>query len=53
MNKSNEILKCCFCGKELKENERNNPEPIQSVDKVCCNECNEHIVIPGRKYLNY
>lgn len=52
---SNKIIKCCFCGKELKEKEGNNPEPIieydniSTVGKKCCNECNERIVIPARE----
>lgn len=53
MNKKKNI--CIFCGKELKENECNNAEPFITKNKkksVCCNECNNKIVVPTRKREN-
>lgn len=42
-------MKCCFCGKEIKEPHTNNPWPVnQEEDARCCNECNINIVIPAR-----
>lgn len=38
--------KCCICGKEI-EGEGNNPEPVKS-EGVCCDECNENVVISAR-----
>lgn len=35
-------MKCCICGKEIKEQESNNALPIK--DGRCCNECNESVI---------
>lgn len=49
-------MKCCICGKEIK-NFGNNPYgAINRIGKIihweagdeCCNQCNEKYVIPGR-----
>jgi len=39
-------MKCCFCGVEMKYG--NNPHPLESVEKSCCDECNQKKVIPAR-----
>ena len=38
---------CCICGKEIK-GYGNNPEPIDTSDKKCCDDCNSNYVIPAR-----
>lgn len=39
-----EMTRCCFCGKQISEREGNNPEPLASGDKVCCNACNMRVI---------
>lgn len=39
---------CCICGKEF-EGYGNNPYPVMSGDKTCCNECNDEIVVFTRQ----
>lgn len=39
--------KCCLCGKEF-EGYGNNPDPLASSKKVCCDKCNWEKVIPAR-----
>ena len=48
-----EMQKCCFCGKEMKdEMEWNNPAPLRdSPNSVCCSECENVYVIPCRRML--
>ena len=39
---------CCICGKRFK-GYGNNPEPVKKFeDGVCCNECNESVVMTAR-----
>ena len=39
---------CCICGKRFKGH-GNNPEPVKKIDEgVCCNECNETVVMRAR-----
>lgn len=59
-------MKCCICGKDF-NGYGNNPEgaawrdpntaaviqPTFKEDDVCCNNCNEKFVIPGRMYSLY
>lgn len=41
-------MKCCLCGKELKDF-GHNPWPLnKNVDDRCCDECNSEKVIPAR-----
>lgn len=60
---SNEIKKCCICGQEFigqgcnpggaawLDEESGNPEfLIFNEDDVCCNECFDVYVVPGRVY---
>ena len=45
----NQIIKCCFCKKEIKWNESHDPRPIVTTrGDRCCLECNNTIVIPTR-----
>lgn len=53
-------MKCCICGKEIKDKWGNNPygaldengKPIEFRDNDrCCDDCNMKHVIPGRLYL--
>ena len=37
---------CCICGKEF-EGYGNNPDPVKQ-EGVCCDKCNEEVVIPER-----
>ena len=40
-----ENKKCCFCGKELQQNDWNNPEPLNSDEgTVCCTDCDKELV---------
>lgn len=41
--------KCCICGNEFDEH-GNNPAPIKTKG-ICCNKCNERIVIPTRAFV--
>jgi len=41
---------CCFCGKEIK-GYGNNAEPLKH--DICCDECNQMIVLPERIYRWY
>lgn len=47
--------KCCFCGKDVNYViNGNDPRPIKIKDAqtpICCNECNEKIVIPTREHV--
>lgn len=44
----NEKHTCCICGKEF-EGYGNNPELVKPFDEgVCCDECNNDVVIPKR-----
>ena len=38
---------CCLCGKRFK-GYGNNPDPVKK-EGLCCDECNEKIVIPVRE----
>lgn len=41
-------MKCCLCGKEIKDY-GHNPWPLnKNVDDRCCDECNSDKVIPAR-----
>jgi len=42
-------IHCCFCGKEIKEREAHNAQPVK--DGVCCLSCNNTIVVPERMEL--
>lgn len=42
------FTECCFCKKIIERRYGNNPAPVESAEKDCCNECNEKIVIPYR-----
>ncbi len=60
-------MRCCICGKEIrssigannprgacwKDEEGNIVEAEFKAEDVCCNECNEKFVIPGRIYRLY
>lgn len=39
---------CCICGKEFKGS-GNNPYPLMSVDKECCDDCNTRYVLTLRE----
>lgn len=39
---------CCICGKEF-EGYGNNPYPVMSVTKTCCDECNKRYVVTTRE----
>ena len=44
-----EILhKCCICGEEF-EGYGNNPAPV--AGKVCCDKCNNNVIVPYRVFL--
>ena len=48
MSKEEEEHICCICGKRFKGH-GNNPEPVKKIDEgVCCNECNETVVMRAR-----
>ena len=48
MPKEEEEHICCICGKRFK-GYGNNPEPVKKIEEgVCCNECNETIVMRAR-----
>lgn len=49
MDKENTQKKiiCCICGREIK-GYGNNPEPLDTHDKKCCDSCNLKYVIPAR-----
>lgn len=38
---------CCLCGEEYK-GYGNNPEPLASFTRKCCDKCNQELVIPAR-----
>jgi hypothetical protein len=38
---------CCICGMEFTEY-GNNPEPFDGDIGMCCNDCNDHWVVPVR-----
>lgn len=41
-------MKCCICGKEIR-GYGNNPYPVvKDEGKVCCDHCNQTVVIPAR-----
>lgn len=42
------IMKCCICGKEIK-GYGNSALPL--VEGICCDTCNNYVVIPARLYL--
>lgn len=47
-------IKCCLCSKNLTAvHDFNNPDPLdgRDADKMCCNDCDECLVIPARGYL--
>ena len=47
MSKEEEHI-CCICGKRFK-GYGNNPEPAKTVEEgVCCNACNETVVMRAR-----
>ena len=44
---------CCFCKKPCENEYGNNPEPLASKPKRCCDKCNREKVIPERiKIIN-
>ena len=43
--KENKPVKCCLCGKEI-TGYGHNAQPVKCG--VCCDSCNENIVIPNR-----
>ena len=48
-NLNRKIIKCCFCGVDMKEPFTNNPYPVNKDENArCCNDCNKNIVIPAR-----
>jgi len=40
-------MKCCFCGNEI-EGHGNNALPLKQ--SVCCDHCNNYVVVPARIY---
>ena len=36
--------KCCLCGRECEDIYGNNPYPLAQKG-VCCNECNQHVIM--------
>lgn len=42
-------MKCCICGKEI-EGYGNSPFPI--AGKLCCDTCNNKVVVPYRVFLS-
>lgn len=52
-------MKCVFCGMDIDAMLANNPDIGAAdeslgdllIDKYCCSECNDNIVIPARAYL--
>ena len=40
-------FRCCLCGCEW-QGVGNNPEPVDTMDKRCCDPCNVTLVIPAR-----
>ena len=42
-------MKCCICGKEIK-GYGNSALPL--VEGICCDTCNNNVVIPTRVYLH-
>ena len=46
-----ETKKCCFCGKTI-NGFGNNPDPACTIPgAICCDKCNEKVVIPVRCYM--
>lgn len=43
-----EIHTCCLCGKKF-EGLGNNPYPLMTSDKICCDDCNSRYVITLRE----
>lgn len=41
--------KCCICGKEF-EGYGNNPYPVMSGEKCCCDECNDLVIFTRQLY---
>ena len=43
---------CCICREELADwpYGANNPDPV-TADGMCCDSCNQHIVVPTRESL--
>ena len=41
------VKRCCFCKTPLTQYDTNNAEPIRTGG-ICCNKCNENIVVPYR-----
>lgn len=47
-NKNKKLL-CCFCGKEITEEDSFSPYPVSTVSSArCCSECHISKVIPER-----
>lgn len=42
------VFECCICKKKYK-GYGNNPFPLDSADKECCDDCNLTKVIPARR----
>lgn len=42
--------KCIFCGKDITNEPKCNPFPLESASEVCCEECYEHLVKPSVAY---
>ena len=40
-------MRCCLCGKEMREGEGNNPWPVMDNGE-CCDRCNLFDVVPLR-----
>lgn len=49
--KINKNKKCCFCDEPVIIG--NNPEPVKKHPNVCCDECNQMIVLPQRQMKLY
>jgi len=41
-------MKCCICGKDLKDPYGHSPDPVKKKGR-CCENCNNTVVIPARR----
>ena len=48
--KAVKMVKCCFCGTKVPQEESCNPAPVIEGNKRCCDECNWEVVIPYRLF---
>jgi hypothetical protein len=46
--KDRPVFTCSICGDTVAGQWGNNPDPLASPDKRCCDECNNSKVIPAR-----